>query len=113
MRRLIPLMALGLLASCGKGDHYAEAKALIAANCVACHIVPGVPAATGTVGPSLAGVGRRKVLAGRFPNTPATMARWIEHPQAMLPGTAMPEMGLTAAQARTIATYLYTLDDEK
>jgi cytochrome c2 len=114
MRRLIPLLALGALAACsGNGDRYAEAKRLIGANCVTCHTVPGIPGANGTIGPSLAGVAHRALLAGRFPNTPATMARWIQHPQAMLPGTAMPEMGLTPEQTRAIADYLYTLDDEK
>lgn len=114
MRRLIPLLLmLGSLAACsGSGDH-AEAKKLIADNCATCHTVPGVPEAKGTIGPSLAGVAHRALLAGRFPNTPATMARWIQHPQAMLPGTAMPEMGLTPEQTRAIADYLYTLDDEK
>ena len=39
-----------------------------------------------------------------------TMAHWLMHPQAMVPGAAMPEMGLSAAQAKTISDYLYTLD---
>jgi cytochrome c1 len=32
-----------------------------------------------------------------------------EHPQSVVPGNAMPEMGITEAQARDIASYLYTL----
>jgi cytochrome c len=33
----------------------------------------------------------------------------LEHPQRMLPGNAMPEMGLTHREAVEIADYLYTL----
>lgn len=48
-------------------------------------------------------------LAGRVTNTPADMIRWIQHPQKIEPGTAMPEMGVTDSDARDIAAYLYTL----
>ncbi len=87
-----------------------EGKALIAANCAACHRVPGVARATGRVGPSLAQISRQQIIAGHFANTPDEMMRWIEHPQAMLPGDAMPEMGLSREQARKIVDYLYTVD---
>jgi cytochrome c2 len=88
----------------------AQAKALIAANCNACHLVPGVSGANGRVGPPLAGIANRQILAGHFANTPDNLANWIEHPQQMLPGDAMPEMGLSHEQAQTVATYLYTLE---
>ena len=109
MRRLtvLPLLAL---AACHGAGRYAEAKALIASHCAACHTVPGVPGAAGKVGPSLAGVAGRQIIAGRFTNNRTTMVRWIMHPQQMAPGTAMPEMGLTQDQATQIAGYLYTLD---
>jgi len=35
--------------------------------------------------------------------------RWIQHPQKLEPGTAMPEMNVTDGDARDIAAYLYTL----
>ncbi len=109
MRWLISLPLLAL-ASCGQGSHHAEARALIASHCSACHIVPGVASATGRVGPSLAGIASQQMIAGRFANDRQTLARWIAHPQAMLPGTAMPDTGLTGAQALIIADYLATLD---
>jgi cytochrome c len=109
MRRLSLLLPLAMLGGCHQ-DRYAEAKALIAANCAACHVVPGVAAATGNVGPSLAGIAKRQVIAGKYPNRPDVMLRWLMHPQALVPGTAMPEMNLSAAQAQAIANYLYTLD---
>jgi cytochrome c1 len=51
----------------------------------------------------------RVYLAGRVPNTPADMMRWIQHPQELERGTAMPDMNVTDSDARDIAAYLYTL----
>lgn len=111
MRRLI-LLALLPLAACAHDDRHAEAKALISAQCAACHTVPGVSGAVGRVGPSLVGIARQQVIAGRLANTPDNMVKWLMHPQAVYPGNAMPEMGLTQDQARKIADYLYTLDKQ-
>jgi cytochrome c len=87
-----------------------EAKDLIAENCGACHRVPGVPRAQGHVGPSLQGIARQQFIAGHFVNSPGNMARWIEHPQELLPGDAMPDTGLSHEQVVRIVDYLYTLD---
>src|SRR5205085_1195360 len=59
-------------------------------GCAVCHRVPGVASAGGGIGPSLANVTRRSYLAGALPNQRDTMARFIEHPQQLRPGTAMP-----------------------
>src|SRR5690606_22242567 len=45
--------------------------------CGVCHIVPGVPGATGTVGPSLAEFAERNLIAGILPNTATDLARWV------------------------------------
>lgn len=76
-------------------------------GCASCHEIPGIGRAR--VGPPLTGVASRAYLAGRLPNTPATMAQWIQHPQAIEPGNVMPEMGVTDDDARDIVAYLYTL----
>ena len=113
MRRRIPLLALTLLASCSNGAEQArteQAKALIASHCAACHRVPGVAVATGRVGPSLAHIGSQQIIAGYFANTPSTLTQWIEHPQRLLPGNAMPEMGLTPDEAAGIVDYLYMME---
>jgi cytochrome c len=102
--------ALMLAACSGGGDKHAEAKALIATNCASCHTVPGVPTAKGRIGPSLAGIASRPLIAGTLPNTPTNLRRWIQHPQAIKPGTAMTEAGLTPQQVNLIADYLDTLD---
>ncbi len=109
MRWLILLSIFGLAACHGDGRQR-EAKALIAARCATCHIVPGVSSAVGRVGPPLAGIAAQQIIAGRYANDRATLIRWIMHPQAMQPGSAMPEMGITESQAALIATYLETLD---
>jgi cytochrome c len=110
MRRLI-LMALVLcVAACSHHSEHAQARQLIADHCAACHQVPGVSGANGRVGPSLAGIGGQQIIAGHFANTPDTLTRWIEHPQQLLPGNAMPEMNLTHDQAQQITAYLYTLE---
>jgi cytochrome c2 len=42
-------------------------------------------------------------------NTPEGMIAWLENPQAIVPGNAMPNMGIDQHDATDIATYLYTL----
>ncbi|HUO92989.1 MAG TPA: c-type cytochrome [Rhizomicrobium sp.] len=108
------------LAACGQSERRAEwapfngdphrGAALIAqAGCGQCHIVPGVPDAVGTVGPSLAHFGVHTTVAGLLPNTPTALVRWIKEPQAVLPGNAMPDMHLSKQQAQDMAAYLHTL----
>jgi cytochrome c2 len=109
MRRLIPLFVLIPFAA-QAADPYAPAKGIMAAQCSSCHVIPGVPGAFGDIGPSLKGIAKRPLIAGKLPNNPANMAHWLMHPQQVSPGTAMPELGLTPDQAGKIAAYLGTLD---
>lgn len=78
-------------------------------GCTACHTIPGIRGANAAVGPPLTRIASRMYLAGQIQNTPANMVRWIQHPREVERGTAMPEMGVTDADARDIAAYLYTL----
>jgi cytochrome c len=78
-------------------------------GCGACHIIPGVHAARGMVGPPLIYLSRRTMIAGELPNTPENLVRWIENPKAVESRTAMPDLGLTEDQAYDVAAYLYTL----
>lgn len=82
---------------------------IIKYRCGACHVIPGVPHANGTVGPPLTAMGRRTMIAGEIPNTPSNMERWLRSPTSVEPATAMPDLGLTQQQARDMAAYLYTL----
>lgn len=109
MRTILALLALTPFAA-QAADSHAEAKSLMSAQCSACHTIPGVAGAYGDIGPSLKGIAKHQQIAGKLPNNSANMVRWLMHPQQVSPGTAMPEMGLTAAQASKIAAYLQTLD---
>ena len=79
-------------------------------GCGACHEIPGVPGASGRVGPSLAGFGARAYVGGVAANQPEHLVRWLENPRDLSPRSAMPALGLSAGEARDIAAYLYTLD---
>jgi cytochrome c len=91
------------------GDPNRGADAIRRYGCDTCHTIPGVPTAHGAVGPPLTAVGIRTYLGGEIVNTPANMQRWIRHPREIEPRTAMPDTGVTEADGRDIAAYLYTL----
>lgn len=77
--------------------------------CNACHLIPGVAGARVHVGPPLAGLATRAVIAGKLPNTPANVAAWIVDPQRFDAQTAMPRLDVAERDARDIAAYLATL----
>lgn len=114
-RALLPLSLLlcGLTMGCSNASPRAAqssaADLMIHYGCPTCHVIPGVPGAVGKVGPSLAALPQRSYLAGVLPNTPANLERWMMHPQKFQPGIAMPEMGVSPADARQIAAFLETM----
>lgn len=113
---LLPL----LLSGCGgavegvfppqpAGDADAGKKLVRSHGCGSCHGIPGIPGARGIVGPPLDHMGRRGYIAGVLANTPEEMTRWLRDPPAVDASTAMPAQGLSEAEARDIAAYLFTL----
>ena len=78
--------------------------------CTTCHRIPGLVGADAHVGPPLEGIASRKYLAGRLPNTPQNLLRWIRDPKGVNPATLMPNLEVTEDHARDIAAYLATLD---
>lgn len=123
---LVPalVLALALPWGCGKrpsddvekkaaamtGGDPAHGPALVRTyGCGSCHEIPGADGAHGKVGPSLAGIASRTYLAGKLPNQPENMIKWIRQPQEVSPGTAMPELGVTEQDGKDLAAYLYTL----
>ncbi len=76
-------------------------------GCGSCHTIPGVPGADAMAAPPLNNFYERTYIAGRLPNNEANLMLWIEDPQKIWPGNAMPNLGVTPAQARDIASYLY------
>jgi len=96
----------------GSADLATQGRALVLAKgCGGCHTIPGLPGATGQVGPNLRGVATRDHIAGgAVPNNgPDDLQRWLLDPPALKPGTAMPKLGLTDNEAASIAAYLETL----
>jgi cytochrome c2 len=83
--------------------------ALGAYGCVHCHTIPGVHGADATVGPPLDDWADRAYVAGTLPNTPRNLVQWITAPQSVVPGNAMPDLGVPERTARDIAAYLYGL----
>jgi cytochrome c2 len=122
--RAPPPLAYGMLAFCLAGcmdrprpdpvsidgDPARGRREIARLQCGACHEIPGVRAARGTVGPPLEGFARRVYVAGKWTNEPRHLVDWLLDPPAMAPRTAMPAMVNDAQSARDIAAYLYTLE---
>jgi cytochrome c len=97
-------------AEIGLGDPDRGAALIRDYGCGSCHVVPGLEQANGLVGPPLTSFGRRSYIAGALPNNAENLQLWIRAPQTIEPGTAMPDLGVTAVDARDIAAYLLTLE---
>jgi cytochrome c1 len=114
---LICSSGLALLTACAPknrdasiaGDAQAGAIEITRDACGSCHEIPGIEESQGRVGPSLRHFAKRRMIAGRLPNTPANLQRWLKAPQSIAPGNAMPDQGLTDQQARDVAAYLERL----
>ena len=78
-------------------------------GCGACHTIPGV-GGRGRVGPPLDAMGERRYIAGELTNTPDHMIEWLMDPQAVRPGSGMPDLGVTEQDARDLAAYLLQLE---
>jgi cytochrome c oxidase subunit II len=78
-------------------------------RCGLCHQVRGTRAGAVSA-PDLTHVMSRRMLAsGTIPNTPGTLAGWIQNPQAIKPNSLMPDQYLTGEQLSDVLAYLETL----
>jgi cytochrome c1 len=119
---LAGVVALALALSSCTDERAARAASLTGGNpsrgseqlrrygCGACHSIPGIRGANALVGPPLDHMAKRTYVAGTLPNTPDNLREWITHPQRIKPKNAMPDVGLSDADARDITAYLYTLE---
>jgi hypothetical protein len=91
----------------GDPDH---GRTLIHAyGCGTCHTIAGIRGARGKVGPRLDDYSQQHMLAGFLPNAPRYLIAWLMDPVALKEQTGMPSLGIDEAEARHIASYLYTL----
>lgn len=102
-----------------RGNDRAIAKALTGGNpdkappllrrygCSGCHTIPGLAGADGKVAPPLGELRKRVYIAGKVQNTPENLIQWIVSPQALAPGSAMPQTGISESEARDVAAFLY------
>lgn len=97
--------------SLAQADPAEGLKLIERTGCATCHVIPGVSWPKGRTGGSLAGVAARPLIAGRLPNQPDVMVRFVRDAPSLLPDIGMPPMPLTEPEARDVAAYLYTLDD--
>jgi cytochrome c1 len=86
------------------------AELIVEAGCDACHVIPGIITARSFAGPPLLAWPARRYIAGSTPNDFQNLVTWLLDPQAMRPGTAMPDTGLTEQEARDVAAYLFSLE---
>jgi cytochrome c1 len=102
------------LAGCGptrpapgiQGDPERGKIALTQYACHSCHIVPSIPGSKVYVGRPLDDMAERRYIAGKLPNNQANLVRWLMDPQAIDPGNAMPNLGLSERDAIDISAYL-------
>jgi cytochrome c2 len=95
-------------AATAAGDPERGESMFIQYGCGSCHVLKHVRKATGKVGPQLDGIGDQAIVAGRLANSPENVERWIREPQAISPGTAMPDLHVGHRDARDITAFLYT-----
>jgi cytochrome c oxidase subunit II len=84
-------------------------RVFMSSQCASCHTIAGT-AALGTIGPDLTHLASRSRLASELiPNTPHELAAWIRDPQAIKPGSRMPDLGLSKPQIAELVAYLDSL----
>jgi cytochrome c oxidase subunit II len=92
-----------------KGDAAKGRELFLSKPCLMCHAIAGTPALARRA-PDLTHVaGRRTLAAGAVDNSPENLARWIQDPQAIKPGSNMPTIPLADGELKPLLAYLQTL----
>ena len=98
------------VADAGAADVEAAQTLFKTKGCTVCHMAPGIPEATGNIGPNLADLASRAQIAGTLLDVNAeNLAKWLENPPAMKSGALMPALGLSEADVQTLVGWLLTL----
>jgi len=93
----------------GSADpQYAKGQQLFTQKgCIGCHSLQAVNAPKGLIGPNLATVGSRAyIAAGWLKNTDENLEHWIREPQTVKKGVLMPNLGVTADEAKALRAFL-------
>ena len=111
------LQARARLRECEAPDEpqlpYSEDRAKVALRqyaCHGCHRIEGVVGPKSYSGPALLDWSRRKYIAGAAPNTHENLVRFLRDPQAISPGSLMPNLQIAESDANDMATYLMQLE---
>ena len=90
------------------GDAVAGKDVFAKSACVGCHTIRGVSA--GVLGPDLSHFGSRKLFgAGLWETNVDNVAAWVKDPPKLKPGSKMPNLHLSDADAKAVAAYLVGL----
>lgn len=106
--RIAALVAVLAGPALGQDDAAAARAAIAEHGCGTCHVIPGIPGADGLTGPPLTRMHSQPYIAGVVPNEADLLAAFIMDPQAIDPRSAMPDLGVSGADAARIAAYLRT-----
>ena len=85
-------------------------KLFTAKGCIGCHSLSSMNPMKGQIGPNLAGIGTRKMIAaGWLPNTEANLRDWLEHTQKVKPDVKMVIPPISDSEAAALIAYLRTM----
>jgi cytochrome c len=93
----------------GAVDVAAAESLFVGRGCGACHTVSGILSAVGTIGPDLDGMASRPQIAETLDTSLDNFRTWLADPPAAKPGTAMPNLGMSAEDVDLLAAWLMTL----
>ena len=91
-------------------DAVAGEQIFFAHTCANCHTIRDT-SANATIGPDLTHIASRKELGGGvLENSTDNLRLWMKNPQAIKPGSKMPDFNLSDEHVRQIVAYLESLD---
>lgn len=82
------------------------AQLFVGGSCKTCHAIKGTEA-VGVVGPNLTHFGSRETIAAKtLTSTVPNLKTWLRNPQAVKPGTIMPNLNLKEDEIEALTAYL-------
>ncbi len=93
-----------------RADALAGKQLFFAHTCVNCHTIEGTEAEA-TIGPDLTHIASRKEIGGGvLENSTANLKLWMKNPQAIKPGSKMPDFNFNDRQVDQLVAYLESLE---